>query len=65
MSNTIDNPTKEMKAYAFQEMKRLLENISRQPVQCYSQKIKGQDRQYFLGIDYVENLIQALERQYK
>ena len=63
MSNT-PKPTKEMNAYALEEMTRLLRNMQIRPIECYSQKVKGQDKQYFLGRQFVENLITALKEQY-
>lgn len=62
---TIENPTKEMKQYALQEMISLIENMQRRPIQCYSQKFTGQDKQFFLGRTYCDDLIAALEKQYK
>jgi hypothetical protein len=62
---SIENPTKEMKEYALQEMVCLIGNMQRRPIQCYSQKIRGQDKEYFLGRTFCEDLIIALEKQYK
>jgi 50S ribosomal subunit-associated GTPase HflX len=58
-------PTKEMKAYALEEMIRLVRNMAIRPIQCYSQKVKGQDKQFFLGRAFVEDLIEGLIDQYK
>jgi len=57
-------PTKEMEVYAKEQMIRLIENISRQPIDCYSQKVKGQETKYFLGRTYVENLINRIKNAY-
>lgn len=62
---TIENPTKEMKQYALQEMVCLIGNMRQRPIDCYSQKIRGQDKQYFLGRKFCDDLITALEKQYK
>lgn len=59
-----DNPTKEMKEYALQEMICLIGNMRIRPIDCYSQKVRGQDKQYFLGRQYCEDLITALKKQY-
>ncbi len=62
MSNS--QPSKEMKKYALDEMISLLKNMQTRPVQCYSQKIRGQETQYFLGSLYIKDLIDALKKQY-
>jgi len=61
----LDNPTKEMKLYALQEMVRLVEHLQHQPIECYSEKIKGQDKRFFLGYSYCQDLITTLKKQYK
>lgn len=53
-----------MDEFACQEIVRLLENIQKQPIECYSQKVQGQDKQYFLGISYTTKLIAAIKKQY-
>jgi len=60
-----DNPTKQMKAYALQEMTNLLRNMRTRPIDCYSQIIQGQGKQFFLGNNFVEDLIAALKKQYQ
>jgi len=51
-----------MAEFAKEEMISLIENISRQPIDCYSQKVKGQEKQFFLGKNYIDNLIKALKK---
>lgn len=51
--------------FALEEMTRLLRNMRSRPIECYSQKIQGQDKQYFLGHNFVEDLITSLKSQYK
>ena len=58
-------PTKEMKAYAVEQMVLLLENISRQPIDCYSVKERGAEKKYYLGRSYVENLIANIKKYNK
>ena len=57
--------TKEMEVYAKEQMINLIQNISHQPIECYSQKVsignRGQEKQYFLGRTYVENLINQIK----
>lgn len=53
--------TKQMEAYAKQQMIQLLENISRQPIQCYSEKARGEDVKYYLGRTFIENLIKQVK----
>lgn len=62
---SIENPTKEMKEYALQEMICLIGNMQHRPIQCYSQKVTGRDKQFFLGRTFCEDLIKALEKQYQ
>lgn len=52
---------KMMDEWAAEQMVTLVENISRQPIQCYSQKEKGKEKQFFLGRSFVENLIERLK----
>jgi hypothetical protein len=52
--------TKLIEGYAKQEMIRLITNISRQPITCYSQKEKGKDKEFFLGQDYITKLISSI-----
>lgn len=54
--------TKEMQEYANEQMVRLIENISRNPIECYSMKEKGSDPKYFLGRSYVETLISQIKK---
>jgi hypothetical protein len=56
----IESAYEAMDEYAKQQMIQLIENISRQPITCYSQKIQGQDKQFFLGRDYIEKLINSI-----
>ena len=58
-------PTKQMKEYALQEMTRLLRNMRTRPIDCFSQKVQGEGKQFFLGNNFVEDLITALKKQYK
>ncbi len=46
--------------YAKEEMIALIKGISSQPIQCYSEKVKGQDKQFYLGRSYVEDLIKRI-----
>lgn len=62
MSN--ENPTQKMKEYALEEMIRLLKNMERRPIECYSQTIKGEGKQFFLGHSFIEQLIEGLKNQY-
>ena len=50
-----------MEEYAKEEMINLITNISHQPIQCYSEKVRGQDRQFYLGRSYVEDLIKRIK----
>lgn len=59
------NPTKKMNEYALEQMVNLVNNLRGRPIEFYSQKIKGQDKQFFLGKSFCDDLIQALEKQYK
>lgn len=61
----IDKPTKEMKEYALQEMVSLVENMRVRPIQCYSQRERGEGKLFFLGRVFCEELIAALKKQYK
>lgn len=63
MSNT-DRPTKEMKMYALEEMSRLLRNMQHRPIECYSEKIRGQEKVFYLGKNFIDKLIKSLEEQY-
>lgn len=54
--------TKEMVEYAKEQMIRLVENISKQPIECYSEKIRGQEKKFFLGRRYVEQLIERIKK---
>ncbi len=54
-----------MKEYALQEMICLIGNMQHRPIQCYSVKPKGQDKEFFLGRTFCEDLIIALKKQYK
>lgn len=58
-------PTKEMKEYALEEMIRLVKNMQYRPVQCYLQKVKGGEKEYYLGAQYCDKLIEGLKQQYK
>jgi hypothetical protein len=53
---------KEIKEYAIQEMVSLVRNIQHRPIDCYSQKVKGQDKQFFLGRIFCEDLITSLKK---
>lgn len=55
----------ERNAFALQEMTNLLLSMQTRPIQCYSQKERGKDKEYFLGKKFVDDLITALEKQYK
>lgn len=61
---TPDKPTKEMKAYALEEMTRLLGNMRSRPIQCYSKKERGSDKEYYLGYKFIEDLIELLKEEY-
>lgn len=50
-----------MDEYAKDQMATLLNNISRLPVEVYSEKVKGQDKKYFLGRKFVEDLIKRIK----
>lgn len=50
-----------MDQYAKDQMTTLLKNISRFPVEVYSEKVKGQDKKYFLGRKFVEDLIKRIK----
>lgn len=52
---------KAMEDYSKEQMVKLIENISRQPIDCYSEKVRGQDRRYFLGRKYVNDLINRIK----
>lgn len=54
-----------MEAYALEEMTRLVRNMRARPIQCYSKKERGQEKEYYLGYQFIEDLIKALEDQYK
>lgn len=54
-----------MDEYALEEMTRLVRNMQVRPIECFSQKVKGQDKQYFLGRSFIENLVVALKQQYQ
>jgi hypothetical protein len=58
-------PTKKMKEYALQEMVLLIDNMRRRPIECYSEKVSGQEKQFFLGRIFCDDLITALKKQYK
>lgn len=60
-----DGVLEAMDEYALEEITLLLRNMAAQPIQCYSQKVTGQDKQYFLGRQFIENLITKLKKQYK
>lgn len=53
---------KAMEEYAKQKMVRMVENISHQPIQCYSEKVAGKEKQFFLGRKYVEDLIERIKK---
>lgn len=50
-----------MEEYAKQFTKDFVERISKNPITCYSQKFSGQEKQFFLGADYVKRLMDALK----
>jgi hypothetical protein len=54
--------SKMMDEWASEQMIRLIENISRQPVQVYSQKHQGKEKEYFLGRAFVEDLKERLKQ---
>jgi len=51
-----------MEEYAKDQMITLLRNMAANPVSVYSQKVKGQEKQFFLGHNYVEDLIKRLNQ---
>ena len=53
-----------MNEYALEEMIRLLKNMERRPIECYSQTIKGEGKKFFLGRNFIEQLIEGLKNQY-
>ncbi len=57
--------TKEMKEYSLHEMELLIQAIRHRPIECYSTKVSGQDKKYYLSNSFCENLIDALKKQYK
>ncbi len=50
-----------MEIYAKDQMVNLINNISRQPVEVYSEKVRGQDKRYFLGRTFIEGLIKSIK----
>ena len=54
----------QMQKFANDQMIKMLENISKQPVEVYSQKEhgKGKEKQYFLSRSFVENIIDGLKK---
>ena len=68
VSGVVDNVYKAMDEYALQEMVSLIDNMRHRPIDCYSQKIRQgieQDKQFFLGRKFCDDLIEALKKQYK
>ena len=61
----IERLKKERDIYALGEMTNLLRNMQLRPIQCYSQKPRGGEKQFFLGRKFIDDLIIALENQYK
>lgn len=61
---TEKKPTAKMNEYALEEMIRLLKNMERRPIECYSQTIKGEGKKFFLGRNFIEQLIEGLKNQY-
>lgn len=57
----IQEVTPQMKEYAKEQMVRLIENISRQPITCYSEKVRGQEKKFYLGKMYVQELIARIK----
>jgi hypothetical protein len=49
--------------YARRQIIKFIENISRNPISCYSVKPHGGEKQFFLGKDYVEKLISSIKKQ--
>ena len=56
---------KAMDEYALVGITRLLRNMESRPIQCYSQKVKGEDKKFFLGHSFIEDLILSIKKQYK
>ncbi len=50
-----------MDEWAKEQMIALLNNISHQPIQCYSERVRGQEPKFFLGRSYVEDLIKRIK----
>jgi hypothetical protein len=59
--NKENKPTKEMREYATEQMIRLVENMAGNPIEVYSKKEPGKDKQYFIGYQYKEKLIKQLK----
>lgn len=55
--------TEEMREYAKEQMIQLLKNLSHEPIECYSVKEPGKEKQFFLGYNYVEKLIDRIKGQ--
>ncbi len=58
-------PTKEMKAYAVEQMTLLLQNMATRPIECYSVKERGQDKKFFLGRNFIDKLIADVKKYNK
>jgi hypothetical protein len=54
--------TKLIEEYAKRKMIDFVERISKNPISCYSQKFSGQEKQFFLGNDYVQSLIKSISK---
>lgn len=48
--------------YATEQMVRLIENMSHRPIEVYSVKESGKDKEYFIGENYKNRLIEELKK---
>lgn len=52
-----------MERYAKEMMTDFIDRISKNPIDCYSVKNSGQEKQFFLGKNYVERLKKAINHE--